>query len=172
MLIPLSILFLGFFTIPVNEVNGISVVAEYDMATSGRIAQWENSNEVFFPSDFQPERFSFEFNGVTLDRALFEIAETTGLEIVYESYLTEGETVNAHYQDEPIRLILDQILTPAGLEAQRIRTGMFVIRFSLRRKIQPLIFPTTPEMTRSVFNAKSSSYWKVPASKVNPVQNR
>jgi hypothetical protein len=87
---------------------------------------------------FSTERWSFEFRDVTLDQALFRISERTGAEFIYEPRLTAGKTVTRSFTEEELRGILDAVLLPTGLEARRIRTGIYVIRHTLRREISPL----------------------------------
>lgn len=83
-------------------------------------------------------RFSFEFRNDPLDVALYRISHTTGADIIYESLLTKGVMVSAVFRDQPLGSILDDLLRPAGLEARRIRTGMYVVRYSLRRSMEPI----------------------------------
>lgn len=82
-----------------------------------------------------PTKWSFEFRDEPLDRALFLISERTGAEFIYEPRLTAGITVRAVFREEELRDILDAVLLPSGLEARRIRTGIYVIRHTLRREI-------------------------------------
>ncbi len=94
------------------------------------------------------ERWDFEFRDVTLDQALFRISERTGAEFIYEPRLTAGKTASGEFRDSELRAVLDAILLPAGLEARRIRTGIFVIRLTLRREINP-VMSVVPEAQSS-----------------------
>ncbi|MBP3192543.1 STN domain-containing protein [Natronogracilivirga saccharolytica] len=82
--------------------------------------------------------YSFEFHDEPLERALYLISEKTGTDFLYESELTDGVMVRAVFREKPLRDILDELLEPEGLEARRIRTGIYVIRHSLRQHIRPL----------------------------------
>ena len=81
--------------------------------------------------------YSFEFHDEPLERALYRISEKTGTDLLYESALTRGVMVQAVFRQQPLRDILDSLLKPEGLEARRIRTGIYVIQYSLRRNIPP-----------------------------------
>ncbi len=85
------------------------------------------------------ERFSFEFRNDPLDHALYMISQATGIGIIYESNLTAGVRVSAVYREELIGPILDNLLQPTGLEARRIHTGMYVVRYSLRSELEPIL---------------------------------
>lgn len=91
------------------------------------------------PSLADENRYTFEFIDVALDRALYVVSESAGADIIYESDLTTGKTVTAAYKEMTLRMLLDDMLEPHGLEAQRIRTGVYVIRPSLRRALDPAI---------------------------------
>lgn len=89
----------------------------------------------------QPGPWSFEFRNEPLDRVLFVISEYTGTDFIYEPGITAGISVNAAFSDKELRYILDELLLPVGLEARRIRTGIFVIRHSLRKEMAPHPLP-------------------------------
>ncbi len=84
----------------------------------------------------------FEFRNEPLDRALFVISARTGAEFIYEPQITRGVIVNGIYQDSSLGVILDELLTPTGLEARRIRTGMYVVRHAMRRSLPGRMLPT------------------------------
>ncbi|MFO8029425.1 MAG: hypothetical protein R6U28_06165 [Cyclonatronaceae bacterium] len=89
-----------------------------------------------FPSyNGENVRWSFEFENESLDRALFIISDRTGTEFVYEPRVTAGIEVSMRFRDAELGDILSELLLPWGLEAWRIRTGMFVIRFYLRSPV-------------------------------------
>jgi hypothetical protein len=90
----------------------------------------------------EPGTWSFEFRNVTLDRALFLISERTGAEFIYEPRLTAGVMVTAEFKQIELGSILEALLLPSGLEARRIRTGIYVIRQSLRRNLPPQTLAT------------------------------
>ncbi len=77
--------------------------------------------------------YSFEFKNEPLDRALFVISGRTGAEFIYEPWITDGIMVTSVFRDKELRAILHALLGEFGLEARRIRTGVFVIRYSMRR---------------------------------------
>lgn len=85
--------------------------------------------------------WSFEFRNEPLDRALFVISEYTGTDFIYEPGITAGILVDAVFREKELRYILDELLLPVGLEARRIRTGIFVIRHSLRKEMEPRELP-------------------------------
>ncbi len=85
--------------------------------------------------------WSFEFRNEPLDRALFVISEHTGTDFIYEPGITAGFSVTAVFREKELGDILDELLSPFGLEARRIRTGIFVIRHSLRKELAPRPLP-------------------------------
>lgn len=85
--------------------------------------------------------WSFEFRNEPLDRALFVISEHTGTDFIYEPGITAGIYVTAVFRKKELGDILEELLLPFGLEARRIRTGIFVIRHSLRRELVPHLLP-------------------------------
>jgi len=89
----------------------------------------------------QPGPWSFEFRNEPLDQVLFVISEYTGTDFIYEPGITAGISVTAAFRDKELRFILDELLLPVGLEARRIRTGIFVIRHSLRKELTPRLLP-------------------------------
>lgn len=93
---------------------------------------WRASTVVSPFHDEDTGRWSFEFENEPLDRALFIISERTGTEFVYEPRVTAGIEVSLRIRDAELGDSLDELLQPWGLEARRIRTGMYVIRYSLR----------------------------------------
>lgn len=89
----------------------------------------------------KPGPWIFEFRDEPLDRVLFVISEQTGTDFIYEPGITAGISVTASLRGKELRHILDELLVPVGLEARRIRTGIFVIRHSLRKEMAPHSLP-------------------------------
>ncbi len=85
--------------------------------------------------------WSFEFRNEPLDRALFVISEHTGTDFIYEPGITAGISVTMAFREKELGDILEELLLPFGLEARRIRTGIFVIRHSLRKYLAPHLLP-------------------------------
>ncbi|TVQ71260.1 MAG: hypothetical protein EA363_06305 [Balneolaceae bacterium] len=85
--------------------------------------------------------WSFEFRNEPLDRALFVISEHTGTDFIYEPGITAGIFVTAAFSEKKLGDILEELLLPFGLEARRIRTGIFVVRHSLRKELAPRLLP-------------------------------
>ncbi len=86
--------------------------------------------------------WSFEFRNITLDRALYLISERTGAEFIYEPRVTAGAMVDAEFREKELISLLDALLLPSGLEARRIRTGIYVIRQSMRRALPTQMLTT------------------------------
>ncbi len=89
--------------------------------------------------------YSFEFRNQPLDRALFIISGRTGAEFIYEPHITNGIMVTSVFREQELRVILNELLGEFGLEARRIRTGMYVIRYSMRKSL-----PVYPFLTEDV----------------------
>jgi len=84
-------------------------------------------------------RYQFEFRNESLSQALYVISERSGADMIFDPAITEGVEVSGTFEGELLRLLLDDLLRPAGLEARRIRTGVFVIRYRMRRDLDPIV---------------------------------
>ncbi len=107
--------------------------------TASAIAGGDGRDLGFYKSESRP--YSFEFSNLSLDRALFIISGRTGAEFIYEPHITQGITVTSVFREQELRAILNELLGEFGLEARRIRTGVFVIRYSMRNSLPLYPFP-------------------------------
>ncbi len=118
------------------------------------------------------QTYNFEFRNESMDRVLFIISERTGAEFIYEPQVTDGIRVNAVFRDEELRTILNGLLSPAGLETRRIRTGVFVVRYSMRKMMAGRLLPSegTDRLARQqlagMYVASSSTDLTIPVREI------
>ena len=73
------------------------------------------------------ETYSFEFRGESLSEALDRITRVAGIDLVYDPQLVGGHHVYKRLNDQPVHLVLKQLLSPFRLDYLTLSSGTIVI---------------------------------------------
>ncbi|MDX1419695.1 MAG: TonB-dependent receptor, partial [Rubricoccaceae bacterium] len=92
------------------------------------------------------------WDGVSLQDALYELADVAGVSLVFAHRLVEGQTVSAQYKEgEEPDAALAALLDGTGLRAERIRRGRYVI---LAEPLNVLVEPDDPAAYTGVLEGR------------------